>query len=155
MLALDPIDRRIVMLLQEDAKMNVKAIALKVGLTSTPTYDRIKRLEKAGIIRRYTAEINREKAGLGLLVFCQVTLQAHSRQHIRQFEKAVQEIVEVIGCFHIAGNFDYLLKIVVPNIQAYQSLLTHKLSVLESVATIQSNLVMSAVKEHTVLHMPD
>lgn len=150
---LDHTDQQILMLLQHNSKMNIKEIALKVGLTSTPTYDRIKRLEKSGIITHYKAELNREKVGLDLVVFCQVTLQVHSKKLITQFENAVEKIPEVIGCFHIAGNFDYLLKIVTPNIKSYQFFLKNKLSVLESVSNVQSNFVMSTVKENSMLHI--
>jgi DNA-binding Lrp family transcriptional regulator len=150
---LDKIDRQILMLLQQNSKMNIKEVALKVGLTTTPTYDRIKRLEKSGIITKYVAELNKEKVGLDLVVFCQVTLQVHSKKLITQFENAVEKMPEVIGCFHIAGNFDYLLKIVTPNIKSYQFFLKNKLSVLESVANVQSNFVMSTVKENSTLYI--
>lgn len=148
---LDTIDHQILMLLQQNSKMNIKEIALKVGLTSTPTYDRIKRLEKSGIITHYKAEINREKIGLNLVVFCQVTLQVHSKKLITQFESSIEKMPEIIGCFHVAGNFDYLLKIVTPDIKSYQFFLKNKLSVLESVSNVQSNIVMSAVKENKTL----
>lgn len=150
---LDAIDRQILMLLQQNSKMNIKEVALKVGLTATPTYDRIKRLEKSGIITKYVAELSKEKVGLDLVVFCQVTLQVHSKKLITQFENAVEKMPEVIGCFHIAGNFDYLLKIVTPNIKSYQFFLKNKLSVLESVANVQSNFVMSTVKENSTLYI--
>jgi len=150
---LDKIDTEILMLLQFNSKMNMKEIALKIGLTVSPTYDRIKRLEKSGIINGYSAEINREKVGLNLVVFCQVTLQVHSKKLITQFENAVDKMPEVVGCFHIAGNFDYLLKIVTPDIKSYQFFLKNKLSVLESVSNVQSNFVMSAVKENSSLFL--
>lgn len=150
---LDKIDQQILMLLQQNSKMNIKEIALKVGLTATPTYDRIKRLEKSGVIKRYIAELNREKIGLDLVVFCQVTLQVHSKNLISQFENAVEKMPEVLGCYHIAGNFDYLLKIVTPNIKSYQFFLKNKLSVLGSVSNVQSNFVMSEVKEHSQLDL--
>lgn len=150
---LDRIDKQILALLQENSKINIKEIALKVNLTTTPTYDRIKRMEKSGVIKRYIAELNKEKVGLELVVFCQVTLQVHSKLLITQFENAVAKMPEITGCFHIAGNFDYLLKIVTPNIKSYQLFLKNKLSVLASVANVQSNFVMSTVKENTKLEL--
>lgn len=150
---LDNIDKQILALLQENSKINIKEIALRVDLTATPTYDRIKRLEKSGVIKRYVAELDKEKVGLDLVVFCQVTLQVHSKTLITQFENAVSKMPEIIGCYHIAGNFDYLLKIVTPNIKSYQLFLKNKLSVLESVSTVQSNFVMSTVKEHSKLEL--
>jgi len=153
MTPLDTIDKKILAFLQQNAKMNVKEIALKIGLTQTPTYERIKRLEKTKIIKNYTAQINREKIGLDLVVFCQVSLQVHSKNLISQFENAITKMPEIIGCYHIAGNFDYLLKIVTPSIKSYQLFLRNKLSVLESVDNVQSNFVMSEVKENSVLNI--
>jgi len=150
---LDKIDKQILALLQENSKISIKEIALKVDLTTTPTYDRIKRMEKSGIIKRYIAELDKEKVGLDLVVFCQVTLQVHSKTLITQFENAVSKMPEITGCFHIAGNFDYLLKIVTPNIKSYQLFLKNKLSVLASVANVQSNFVMSTVKENAKLEL--
>ena len=151
MIDLDQIDKHILMLLQENSKMNIKEIALKIGLTNSPTHDRIKRLEKLEIIKGYSAEVNKEKVGLDLVVFCQVKLQVHSKKLITQFENATSKMPEVLGCYHVAGNFDYLLKIVTPNIKSYQLFLKNKLSVLESVANVQSNFVMSEVKESSIL----
>ena len=153
MISLDATDKQILMLLQENSKMNIKEIALKIGLTNSPTYDRIKRLEKLSIIKGYTAEVNKEKIGLDLVVFCQVTLQVHSKKLITQFENSVSKMTEVLGCYHVAGNFDYLLKIVTPDIKSYQLFLKNKLSVLESVANVQSNFVMSEVKESSILYI--
>lgn len=153
MYTLDTIDKQILALLQENAKINIKEIALKVNLTASPTYDRIKRLEKSGVVKRYIAELDKEKVGMDLVVFCQVTLQVHSKTLITQFENAVSKMPEIIGCYHIAGNFDYLLKIVTTNIKSYQLFLKNKLSVLEPVATVQSNFVMSTVKEQTKLEL--
>lgn len=150
---MDTVDQHILMLLQENAKMNIKEIAFKVGLTTTPTYDRIKRLEKKGIIKKYIAELDTQKLGLDLTVFCQVTLQVHSKTLITQFENAVIKMPEVLGCYHVAGNFDYLLKIITPNIKSYQLFLKNKLSVLESVANVQSNFVLSSVKDNLALHI--
>ncbi|NLP58851.1 Lrp/AsnC family transcriptional regulator [Lutibacter sp. B1] len=148
---MDLIDKKILMLLQENSKMNVKEIAVKIGLTASPTYDRIKRLEKTGVIQDYIAKLNKEKVGLHLEVFCQVTLQVHSNKLIKQFESAIKKMPEITECYHIAGNFDYLLKIITPNIKSYQLFLKNKLSVLEPVANVQSNFVLSSVKEYTCL----
>ena len=150
---IDPIDNKILMLLQVNSKMNIKEIALKIGLTSTPTYDRVKRLEKSGVIKYYKAIINKEKVGLELVVFCQVSLLVHSKKLITKFENAIEKMPEVISCFHVAGNFDYLLKIVTPNIKSYQFFLKNKLSVLESVSNVQSNFVMSSIKENAIYEL--
>ena len=110
---LDAIDKQILNLLQQNSKANIKEVALKIGLTQTPTYERIKRLEKLGVIQKYVAVLNKEKVGYTVEVFCQVSLLVHSKDLITKFEIAVNKIDEVIECFHVAGNYDYLLKVIV------------------------------------------
>jgi Lrp/AsnC family leucine-responsive transcriptional regulator len=144
---LDLTDKKILNLLQQNSKANIKEIALKIGLTQTPTYERIKRLEKAGVIKNYIAVLDKEKVGYTIEVFCQVTLMVHSKEMITRFENAINKIDEVIECFHVAGNYDYLLKIIVKDMNSYQTFLKNKLSVLDSVANVQSTFVMSSTKD--------
>jgi len=151
MILLDLIDKQIVNLLQQNSKANIKEIALKIGLTQTPTYERIKRLEKSGVIQQYVAVLNKEKIGFNVEVFCQVTLLVHSKELITKFEKAINKIDEVIECFHVAGNYDYLLKIIVKDMKSYQLFLKNKLSVLDSVGNVQSTFVMSSTKDTSIL----
>ena len=153
MIALDTIDRHILRLLQQNSKSNIKEIALKVGLTQTPTYERIKRMEKSGIIQQYIAVLNKEKIGYTVEVFCQVTLLVHSKQLISRFERAVSKMDEVIECFHVAGNYDYLLKVIVRDMKSYQNFLKNKLSVLDSVSNVQSTFVMTSTKDNTYLQL--
>ena len=89
MISLDKTDKKILLLLQENSKSNIKEIALKIGLTQTPTYERIKRLEKFGVIKNYSAILDKEKIGLHITVFCQVSLQVHSNELIHKFENAI------------------------------------------------------------------
>jgi DNA-binding Lrp family transcriptional regulator len=144
---LDSTDKKILNLLQQNSKANIKAIALKIGLTQTPTYERIKRLEKAGVIKNYIAVLDKEKVGYTIEVFCQVTLLVHSKDMITRFENAINKIDEVMECFHVAGNYDYLLKIIVEDMNSYQAFLKDKLSVLDSVGNVQSTFVMSSTKD--------
>lgn len=144
---LDLTDKKILNLLQQNSKANIKEIALKIGLTQTPTYERIKRLEKAGVIKNYIAVLDKEKVGYTIEVFCQVTLLVHSKEMITRFENAINKIDEVMECFHVAGNYDYLLKIIVKDMNSYQAFLKNKLSVLDSVANVQSTFVMSSTKD--------
>lgn len=144
---LDLTDKKILNLLQQNSKANIKEIALKIGLTQTPTYERIKRLEKAGVIKNYIAVLDKEKVGYTIEVFCQVTLMVHSKEMITRFENAINKIDEVMECFHVAGNYDYLLKIIVKDMNSYQTFLKNKLSVLDSVANVQSTFVMSSTKD--------
>jgi Lrp/AsnC family leucine-responsive transcriptional regulator len=147
MVNLDVTDKKILNLLQQNSKANIKEIALKIGLTQTPTYERIKRLEKAGVIKNYIAVLDKEKVGYTIEVFCQVTLLVHSKEMITRFENAINKIDEVMECFHVAGNYDYLLKIIVKDMNSYQAFLKNKLSVLDSVANVQSTFVMSSTKD--------
>jgi DNA-binding Lrp family transcriptional regulator len=148
MVNLDLTDKKILNLLQQNSKANIKEIALKIGLTQTPTYERIKRLEKDGVIKNYIAVLDKEKVGYTIEVFCQVTLLVHSKEMITRFENAVNKIDEVMECFHVAGNYDYLLKIIVKDMSSYQAFLKNKLSVLDSVANVQSTFVMSSTKDN-------
>ncbi|HEY9170619.1 MAG TPA: Lrp/AsnC family transcriptional regulator [Lutibacter sp.] len=147
MVDLDLTDKKILNLLQQNSKANIKEIALKIGLTQTPTYERIKRLEKTGVIKNYIAVLDKEKVGYKIEVFCQVTLLVHSKEMITRFENSINKIDEVLECFHVAGNYDYLLKIIVKDMNSYQSFLKNKLSVLDSVGNVQSTFVMSSTKD--------
>ena len=153
MILLDLIDKQIVNLLQQNSKANIKEIALKIGLTQTPTYERIKRLEKSGVIQKYIAVLNKEKVGFMVEVFCQVTLLVHSKELITKFENAVNKMDEVIECFHVAGNYDYLLKVTVKHMKDYQFFLKNKLSVLDSVGNVQSTFVMTSTKDTGILKL--
>ncbi|WP_457616576.1 Lrp/AsnC family transcriptional regulator [Lutibacter sp.] len=147
MVELDSVDKKILNLLQVNSKVNIKEIAVKVGLTQTPIYERIKRLEKTGLIQKYIAVLDKEKIGYGVEVFCQVSLLVHSKELITKFETAVHKMDEVIECFHVAGNYDYLLKVIVKDMRSYQSFLKNKLSVLDSVGNVQSTFVMTSTKK--------
>jgi len=151
MTSLDDTDKKILTLLQENSKINIKELALKTNLTQTPVYERIKRLEKTGVIKNYIAVLNKEKIGLKVEVFCQVTLLVHSKELINKFETAIEKMDEVIECFHVAGNYDYLLKIIVKDMKNYQNFLKNKLSVLASVGNVQSTFVMTSTKNNNVL----
>ena len=153
MVNLDLTDKKILNLLQQNSKANIKEIALKIGLTQTPTYERIKRLEKAGVIKNYIAVLDKEKVGYTIEVFCQVTLLVHSKEMITRFENAINKLDEVMECFHVAGNYDYLLKIIVKDMNSYQAFLKNKLSVLDSVANVQSTFVMSSTKDSAGLSL--
>lgn len=153
MINLDLTDRKILNLLQQNSKANIKEIALKIGLTQTPTYERIKRLEKTGVIKNYIAVLDKEKVGYSIEVFCQVTLLVHSKEMITRFENAINKIDEVMECFHVAGNYDYLLKVIVKDMNSYQAFLKNKLSVLDSVANVQSTFVMSSTKDSAGLSL--
>jgi Lrp/AsnC family leucine-responsive transcriptional regulator len=147
----DPTDLRILRMLQQDAKLTNKEIAARLGLSTTPVFERIRKLERSGVIRSYTALLNRELLGLHLLAFCNVSIKEHSRPYIRQFEREVLTLPEVVECFHTTGSFDYLLKVMVPDMSAYQRFLVEKLAALENIGRVESFFVMDEIRHDTAL----
>ena len=137
---MDKIDRAILEILSENSKLGTKEIATQVGLTLTPTYERIKRLEKSGVIKNYTVELDRKAIGKSLQVFCQVSLKEHNLKLLKKFEDQVVEFPEVSACYHIAGDHDYALLIEVFDMSAYEKLLREKLATIPSIANVQVHL---------------
>jgi len=150
---LDDIDRKILDLLQKDARISNKALALEVGLSVSPTYERVKRLEREGYIRGYKAICDPKKLGLPLLSFCQVSLKEHSEELISRFQKQVQEIEEIVSCYHIAGDHDYLLEIRTQSMEAYQDFIIKKLARIPNVTNVSSSFVMGEVKSEGLLKL--
>lgn len=147
----DDTDRHILRMLQQNAMMTIKEMAEHLHLTSTPVFERVKRLEREGYIAGYSALLDRRKAGLGMLVMCDVSLKEHNINFLEQFENAVKDLPEVLECYHLAGAYDYLLKVVVSDIDAYQRFIKERLAALENIGRVQSHFVMTEIKSTTVL----
>ncbi len=143
---IDSTDKSILALLQKDGKITFKEVASQLNLTTTPVYERIKRLEREGYIKSYKAILDRKKIGLNLLVFCNVSLKEHQASFLVQFEKDIKEFNEVIACYHIAGMYDYLIKISVQDMDVYQDFIANKLANIKNIARVQSSFVMTEVK---------
>jgi len=150
-MVIDKIDRSLLNLLQNNTKLNTKELAQKVGLSVTPTYERIKRLEKQGYIKHYVAILDRKLIDKNLMVMSFVSLILHSRDMQIEFEKSVIEYAEVIECFHVTGSYDYQLKVVVSDMEEYQSFIKNKLSSINNIANVQSSFVMSSLKDTTAI----
>lgn len=148
---LDATDRRIINLLELDAKITIKNIAQNLNMSTTPIFDRIKRLEKNEYIKGYTAIVNSKLMGFNLIAFCTVTLETHHKEHIQQFVKDVKQLPEVIECYHIAGLFDYLLKIYAQDMNDYQLFITEKLASIKNIGKVQSSFVMTELKSERAL----
>ncbi len=148
---LDDTDKTILRILQENGKLTTKEIAAQLHLTVTPVYERIKRLEKNGAINRYVALVNGDAVGIPMTAFCNVLLKEHSKEFLKKFEKDITKLKEVISCYHIAGNFDYLLKIVVKDMTEYQDFIMNKLAALDNIGNVQSSFVMTEVKRSTAI----
>ncbi|MEZ4885383.1 MAG: Lrp/AsnC family transcriptional regulator [Chitinophagales bacterium] len=148
---IDPTDKRILELLQKNGKIKIKEIAHALKMTNTPIFDRIKRLEKEGYIEGYSTILAKEKLGFKLVAFCSVTLEKHHKEYLTQFVEDIQDIPEVIECYHIAGMFDYLLKIYSKDMIDYQHFITQKLAALPNIGRVQSSFVMTEIKNNTTL----
>ncbi|MEO9802882.1 MAG: Lrp/AsnC family transcriptional regulator [Reichenbachiella sp.] len=144
---IDQTDLKILDCLQEDSKMKMKQIAEHIGMTITPTYERIKKMERLGIIEKYTIQIDPKSLGYDLIAYCSVTLKEHSQQNLKQFEEGVQKLTQVLECNHMSGNFDYLLKVVVKDMKHYQLFISDHLAALDNIGQVQSYFVMKTIKE--------
>ena len=150
-MVIDKIDVSLLNLLQSNTKLNTKELAQKVGLSVTPTYERIKRLEKEGYIRQYVAILDRKLIDKNLMVISFVSLILHSNDMQIEFEKSVVEYPEVIECFHVTGSYDYQLKVIVSDMEEYQAFIKNKLSSINNIANVQSSFVMSSLKDTTAI----
>lgn len=143
----DEIDLKIIRLLVKNAKLGTKEIALLIGLSVTPTFERIKRLERKGVIIGYHAKLDRKKVGKALQVYCQISLKSHSMDLIEDFEKKIIQLNEVVSCHHIAGNIDYLLYIEMKDMETYQNFIRDQLASIPNIANVHTSFVMKTLKE--------
>ena len=143
---LDKTDILILKALQENGRITVKDLALKVHLSPTPVFARMHRLEKEGVIQRYTAVLSPSKLGRGFMVFCSVRLRRMGKEIAHDFVSRVKGIPEVAECYNISGDFDYLLKIYAPDMKYYNDFLINTLGTIDSLGSIQSWFVMDEVK---------
>lgn len=148
---LDKIDKGILEILQKDAKCRHKEIANQLGLSTTPIYERVKRLEREGYITGYVALVNPEKVGKKLTVFCSVTLDQHIKEKLEEFVDKVNSFPEVMECYHVTGKYDYMLKVLVADIRDYQHFLINSLSAIDNLAHVVSSFVIGPVKHETAL----
>ncbi len=143
----DETDYQILRTLQKNAKLTTKELADAVHLTPTPVFERQKRLERNGYIKKYVAVLDPERLGKGLLVFVKVKLKQINREIADDFERRIRHIPEVIECYNTSGTYDYLLKVRSADMHEYQQLVLNKLGTIESLASLESTFVMSEVKQ--------
>lgn len=144
--ALDKTDLKILRTLQENARLTTKELAAQVGLSSTPVFERLKRLEKGGYIKKYVAVLDANKLNQGFVVFCNVKLSKVNRDIASEFTQMIQRIPEVTECYNVSGHFDYLLKIHAPNMKYYQEFILNVLGTIESLGSLESTFVMDEIK---------
>lgn len=144
---LDSIDLQILRTLQKNAKLTTKELADAVNLTATPVFERQKRLERKGYIKKYVAVLDPEKLNQGLLVFCKVKLKQINHEIANSFTRRIMRMPEVIECYNTSGQYDYLLKVRAADMKQYQEFVLNKLGEIDSLASLESAFVMSEVKQ--------
>ena len=150
---LDKKDLQILRTLQENARLTTKELATRVNLSSTPVFERLKRLENGGYIKKYIAVLDAEKLNLGFVVFCRVKLSKLNREIATEFTRIIQDIPEVTECYNISGSYDYLLKIHAPNMKYYQEFILNVLGTIDSLGSLESTFVMDEVKHDYGTHI--
>jgi Lrp/AsnC family leucine-responsive transcriptional regulator len=148
---IDAIDRKILGLLQEDGRMSLAALADKVGLSPSPCLRRVRLMEKAGIIARYVAVLNQREVGLPVSVFVSIKLESQREEALTKFGRAIARWPEVLECYLMTGPRDYLLRVVVADLSAYEQFLKTKLTRLDGIASIESSFALEQVKYTNVL----
>tara|TARA_Y100000815_G_scaffold81332_1_gene70409 strand:+ start:167 stop:640 length:474 start_codon:yes stop_codon:yes gene_type:complete len=144
---LDKIDAQILAILQKDSNRTTKSVAKELGMTTSPVFERIKKLEKEGYIKKYVAVLDNKKVGLKLTVFIGITLQGHTRSYLEKFVTEINKFPEIAECHRVSGNYDYLLKLIVEDIEAYETFLISKLTLLPYLGNVQSLITLSTGKE--------
>lgn len=153
MAQLDETDIKILRALQLDAKMNTKELSEQLHISKTPIYERIKRLENDGYIKGYTALVDNKKVGLPLIVFCNVSLAVHDDEHIQRFKSEIADIDEIMECYSTGGIYDFFLKVVLEDLDAYNRFVFEKLTKVHGIVKMQSSFVLSEIKHTTVLNI--
>lgn len=150
---LDKVDLQILRTLQENARLTTKELAAQVSLSSTPVFERLKRLEREGYIKKYIAVLDADKLNQGFVVFCNVKLRRMNKDIAMEFTRIIQNIPEVTECYNISGSYDYLLKIHAPNMKYYQEFIINVLGTIDSLGSLESMFVMDEVKHDYGLHL--
>ena len=150
---MDSIDKKLLILLQKDSKKTTKELSVKLNLSVTAVYERIKKMEREGIIQNYVALINRSKVDKGFIVFCHIKLIQHTREFLTKFESQVVKLSEILECHHVSGDYDYILKIAVRDMEEYREFLVTKLTTLEHIGSTHSTFMISEVKNTTVIEL--
>jgi Lrp/AsnC family leucine-responsive transcriptional regulator len=146
---MDATDKKLLALLQQDSKKTTKELSIKLHLSVTAVYERIRKLEREGIINRYVALLNRNKIYKGFVVFCHLKLIQHSKEFLTIFEQEVIKLDEVLECFHVSGDYDYILKICVKDMEEYREFMVTKLTTLKHIGSTHSTFMIGEVKNTT------
>ncbi len=150
---LDTIDEQLLALLQQDSKQTNKELSNKLNLSVTAVYERIKKLERTGVISKYVALIEKKKIDKSFVTFCSIKLLQHSKDYVMQFEREVTKLEEVLECYHISGDYDYLLKVIVSDMDAFREFMVKKLTTISHIGSTHSAFMINEVKHTTAISL--
>ncbi|MGK0326098.1 MAG: Lrp/AsnC family leucine-responsive transcriptional regulator [Polaribacter sp.] len=150
---LDSTDKKLINLLQNDSKQTTKQLSLQLNLSVTAIYERIKKLENQKVINKYVAIINKHKIEKSFLVFCHVKLIQHSKEYVTTFEREILKLEEVSECFHVSGDYDYILKIYVKDMDEYRNFMVTKLTAIKHIGSTHSTFAIEEVKNTTAIRL--
>jgi len=150
-MVLDQTDKYLLQLLQNDCKQTTKALSNVLGLSVTAVYERIKKLEYQGFINNYVALINKERVDKNFIAFCHVKLTQHTQEYVVQFERDVTKLQEVLECYHISGDYDYLLKVIVEDMEEFREFMVKKLTNIKHIGSTHSMFMINEVKHSTAI----
>ena len=143
---LDKTDLKLLEILQENGKLTTKEMAQQVNLSPTPVYERVRRLEREGVLKKYIALVEAEKVGKGLIVFCDITLKEHTKEIGHQFVREIMSLQQVSECYNISGDYDFRLKIMVRDMKHYQDFVLNDLGTIKNIGSAHSTFVMGVIK---------
>ena len=146
---MDAIDKKIVGFLQNDARITNKEMAVKMQMSVTAVYERIRKMEREGVIKGYVALLDRKKIDQSFVVFCHIKLIQHTKDYLVRFEAEVVQLSEVLECFHVSGDYDYILKIAVKDMEAYRDFMVTKLTRLQHIGSTHSSFMIGEIKNST------
>ena len=148
---IDKVDRKILKILQSNAKITNSMLSQLIGLSPAPTLERVRKLEKEGLIVGYHAKLDNTKIGIGVITYVMVTLKGHNKKNIVSFIEKIKDVDNIIECHHITGSGDFILKVVAENIESYQELMLDKVSEIEVTDSLQSMVILSTFKDNKVM----
>ena len=150
---LDSLDKKLVELLQEDCKKTTKQYADSLQLSKTAVYERIRRLERSGVITRYVALVSKEKVQRDFTVLCHIRLVQHTKENVLKFEREVLKLDEVSECFHVGGDYDYIIIVNVKDMKSYREFMVAKLTAISNIGNTQSSFMINEVKNSPSVHI--
>jgi len=148
---LDKIDKKILIILQRNAKITNSKLSNEIGLSPAPTLERVRKLESNGIISGYHAKLDKSKLGLGVSTFVMVSLKVHNKKNLLSFLDKIKDLENIVECHHITGSADFILKVVAENIESYQDLMLEKINEIEVADSFQSLVILSTFKDNKVI----